>query len=274
MKKLSKMIGIFIVCIGVLFSCYVTKVSADVIIEPNDNFYEKHREECEYVRRTYITNSKDGYVSLYTSPESKTVVSSVENGTPVFITFTYEDENAVTWGVVMDSTLFEGTRGKAAWMNLNDCYVKYDNTSFMEDHENELIHEEISFDFSDYKKNVILWTYPQSGEIRNEIDPTTAYAKDYTKTFDSYYEDDKGQKWIRINYFMKSDGWICVSDPTNTKIKELVQENKEPEIIYPSTNPEVRSQSHYEIIVAFVLTISLIVITAVVIHKVYRKEKH
>lgn len=273
-NKISKAIGMFFVCIGILFLYCKSQVRADLIVEPADNFYEEHSDECEYVKRTYITNSEEGYVNLYVSPESKTVVSSVENGTQVFISFTYEDEDGTVWGVVMDTAYFEGTRVKAAWMNLNECYVKYDHSSFMKDHQAEIIYGELSFDFSDYKKDVILWTYPQSGEISNKLDPSTDYARDYNKTFDSYYEDNKQRKWIRIDYYMTGSGWICASDPTNTKIKEVVQENKEPKIIYPSANSTASEESSYEIIVALILTISLIVGTAAVIHKLYKKEKH
>lgn len=272
MKSISKRIGILFVWISILIACGKANVFADVIVEPQDNFYEEHREECEYISRTYIVNSKEGYVYLFVSPESKKVLGSIENNTEVFIQFIYEGENEVTWGVVMDTSLFKESRAKTAWINLSDCYVKYDQISFLEDHEEELVQEEISFDFSNSSKEVILWTYPQSGEIAGRIDPTSEYAQSSERTYDNYYLDSNNEKWIQINYYMGQKGWVCVTDPSNEKIEEVTSENKEPESIHPTLNEDVPKQFQYEIIVAFILSISLVVITAVVIHKIYKKE--
>ena len=71
---------------------------------------------------------------------------------------------------------------------------------------------------------------------------------------------------------MGQKGWVCVTDPSNEKIEEVTSENKEPESIHPTLNEDVPKQFQYEIIVAFILSISLVVITAVVIHKIYKKE--
>ena len=250
MRKISKIITTLCVCISILIGCGKTKVFADVIVEPQDNFYEEHREECEYISRTYIVNSKEGYVYLFVSPESKKVLGSIGNNTEVFIQFIYEGENEVTWGVVMDTSLFKESRAKTAWINLSDCYVKYDQISFLEDHEEELVQEEISFDFSNSSKEVILWTYPQSGEIAGRIDPTSEYAQSSERTYDNYYLDSNNEKWIQINYYMGQKGWVCVTDPTNEKIEEVVPNNKEPESLYPTLNEDVPEQFHYELIVA------------------------
>ena len=44
--------------------------TADVLIEPSDDFYRTHAEECEYLDRSYTANGKEGYVALYQSPKS------------------------------------------------------------------------------------------------------------------------------------------------------------------------------------------------------------
>ena len=45
-----------------------TTATADVLIEPSDDFYRTHAEECEYLDRSYTANGKEGYVALYQSP--------------------------------------------------------------------------------------------------------------------------------------------------------------------------------------------------------------
>ena len=54
--------------------------TADVLIEPSDDFYRTHAEECEYLDRSYTANGKEGYVALYQSPKSSRQRETVGNG--------------------------------------------------------------------------------------------------------------------------------------------------------------------------------------------------
>ena len=53
-----------------LLALMVTPAFADLIIEPNNSFYERHRDECVYHDRGYIANGEKGYVTVLTAPDS------------------------------------------------------------------------------------------------------------------------------------------------------------------------------------------------------------
>ena len=44
------------------------EVQADLILEPEDQFYQAHADQCEYVDRSYYT---DGSVDLWTAPNGR-----------------------------------------------------------------------------------------------------------------------------------------------------------------------------------------------------------
>ena len=82
------------ICLMVMMTCFLfctISVRADVIWEPQDDFYEKHRSDCTHVGRQFIADGPDGKVILYKSPESVKEVATWENGYKVWISFTYED---------------------------------------------------------------------------------------------------------------------------------------------------------------------------------------
>ena len=51
-----------------LVFCFIlmlpTFAYADAIVGPNDDFYTRHRDECQYLGQRFYANSKDGYVSI------------------------------------------------------------------------------------------------------------------------------------------------------------------------------------------------------------------
>ena len=60
-----------------LWTCLLTLVTllaltpaarADVLWEPDNNFYWKHSDECTYVGRSYYANGPEGFVTLYDAP--------------------------------------------------------------------------------------------------------------------------------------------------------------------------------------------------------------
>ena len=54
---------------------------ADVMWEPyGNNFYEAHRDECQYENRTYLANGPEGYLTLRQRPQSSAEVIYRVNG--------------------------------------------------------------------------------------------------------------------------------------------------------------------------------------------------
>ena len=38
---------------------------ADVLWEPNNSFYERHRDQCEYIGRQFYANGDQGFITLW-----------------------------------------------------------------------------------------------------------------------------------------------------------------------------------------------------------------
>lgn len=62
---------------------------ADVIFEPQNDFYSRHRRDCADLRLNYFANGENGFVSVKKEPGSDSEVTSVENGEIIHIYAVY-----------------------------------------------------------------------------------------------------------------------------------------------------------------------------------------
>jgi len=271
-KKYS--IGV-IVCI-ILMS--LSQVSfADVIYEPNDDFYTKHRNECDYISRSYIVNGQKGSANLYLSPVSDKVVTKLINKILVYISFTYPDKNGVLWGSIelfdeihTDKLKYHG------WIKMKDVQPEYDNQAFCEEHEKEFKKYNGELDNYVIKNPIVLWRYPGS-EIRrgklNEFDSlhTIVYTyKDSNNRLWGYYAFKDADN--RKNQWGYSALWICISDPTNIHLPVI--DYPQPTIIPPTTEAVgqgVKVDHASTLLLIAIPVVVLVVITGLLIKLFWKK---
>lgn len=270
MKQIGKYTSVFILCLLAVCLLQYTNVSADVIVEPKDQFFLEHRNECEQCNRTYLANSEKGYANIYKSPESGVILTYIENQASEFVSYTYRDAAGCLWGYLQYSKELKGNESASGWILLDDFSLKYDSEEFMKDHKDQMIQEKVEFRISEFEQPVMLWTYPHSGEVSCEIDPGTDYAENYSNEYDFYYEDEEGQKWIYISYYMLAKGWICITDPLNNNI--AADETGKVEF-YPSASPTAEQQFQKETVWILLAVVGVVVVTAIAIHHIYRKDK-
>ena len=55
-------------CMLLLVLLFASSAAADVLWEPNDNFYNVSRDECEILGRHFTANSKTGRTTVYNQP--------------------------------------------------------------------------------------------------------------------------------------------------------------------------------------------------------------
>jgi len=192
---------------------------ADVLWEPEDDFYNKHSDECVTVSRIFYANGEDGYVSMKKEPGARREVGKIENGETIYIQFTY-NHNGESWGIA-EFTEPKSERWTSGWTPMDQLQAKYDYISFDEEHSSE--YYSYSDDDTTHEPiDIVLWTWPGSGEIASTLqkewlDPDT----------DSYilngptraYKDSDGREWGFVGYFYGSrNSWICLSDPSNDNI--------------------------------------------------------
>ena len=175
------------------------EVQADLILEPEDQFYQAHADQCEYVDRSYYT---DGSVDLWTAPNGRKK-GSFPADTRLQITHVYTDSQGAQWGVFLEQ--------ESGWILMADVYLDYDSRQFREDHEEEILPGEEQV-LAEGEK-VVFWSYPCSGEnwgteeLQQEL------------KFSEFYTDDQERLWGNVGYYMGSrDFWICLSEPENQEI--------------------------------------------------------
>ncbi|MBE6996021.1 MAG: hypothetical protein E7429_04765 [Ruminococcaceae bacterium] len=202
-------------------------VSADVIWTPDDNFYNTHANQCEYLDRSYYTNGVEGGVVLYEKPGGRDI-AVLENGVALRVSFTYEKDGTV-WGVVE-----YGESRKTGWLDMKDMLLIYDNRSFTEEHEAEFVPYDGSFAelCKSEDRRVIFWSYPGSGQIVADFDHLE---QGYSELLpDPVWTDADGRVWGRIGYYMAARGWVCLSDPANENLPVTERAYD----LHPSAAPE------------------------------------
>lgn len=216
------LLGVFMVALGVfLFS---GKVSADLIWEPMDSFYEENRNACEYVNRAFTTNGPDNMVIVYESPVSDKQIKKLDNGVKLYVSHVYTSPDGVAWGVYEE----EGVTG---WFPMDYMNVVYDGISFEEDFGEQIIAEEGQVDAAYKDGEIYYWSYPGCIE-GNTMKMMGDQMPGYTKV----YVDEQGRKWGFMGYYYGlKRKWICLDAPTadygtlfpeGAAVQEMIAEEK------------------------------------------------
>ena len=263
----------FIVFILLLFLAIPALiVSADVIYEPRNDFYQQNRDKCVYLGRSFYANGDGGSVSVKNEPGDGRELESVKNGEVLEIEYSclYESEY---WGLVYES----------GWVKMDQLLVIYDYISFDEEHQGEFY--QYNGDYAEIKKAgaALAWHWPGSGEpiwTIQDIDTESFYVS-------HAYKDKDGREWGFVTYFYGSRNiWVCISDPMNRNIPAF---NPAPEPVFwksDTTHKEIEESdksktSSYElngsdnftlwIIIGSVA--ALVIVTAVLIMIFWRPNK-
>lgn len=268
----TKIIALLTGCLAAL-AVICTTVAADVIWEPDDDFYRREAENCVHLGRSYTANGGGGSVDVLKSPGSGEKVATVENGNTFFIAFTYTDKDDEKWGVIELSD-----KGGTGWIRMDELLVVYDYISFEEEHKNEFRQWKGGYDGLEAGNDVVFWSYPGSGVITrkdSEID------KDLSISY--VYTDADGRDWGFVGYYYAvRNCWVCISDPANDAIPAF---NAQSDISTPSPGavssettvraeqqePQAAGGPSAEVLL-FVL-VAMVVICTLILLKMFWKKK-
>ena len=216
---MKRMISLLLALIFLL--ALTPAVSADVIVEPQDSFYWEHRGECQYHSRSYYADGPENVAEVYRSPESAAVAERVKNGLELWISYTYQDENGISWGYTEN---YE--ENWSGWVPMDYLLLKYDSISFQEEFSDRITAEEGTLEVSGAE--VRFWNYPGSEDA-------TAFAVegDYLPEYYETFTDDVGRRWGHIGYHMGiRDVWVCLDAPTED-YPTLYAENPPQQVTHP-----------------------------------------
>ena len=105
-------------CIAVFVFGHPLSVSADVIFEPDNNFYGRHSDECSYFNRSCVAGA-DAY--LWDAPNLVTGSQRAQEGEKIYISYVYTDKDGIEWGLAeyLDQ-----------WILMADLYLEYGSPEF------------------------------------------------------------------------------------------------------------------------------------------------
>jgi len=188
-------------------------VFADAIYEPQDDFYYRNRNYCEYLQLNFTANGADGFVSVKQEPGSDNEIIAIENGETIHIYIIY-NHRGESWGLCDRGwTLYTG------WIKMEQLLLVYDYLAFEKEHKDEFYKYNGSYENVINAEKIVFWTYPGSGAVAGIYDEKI----DESIRINSYnlaYKDAEGREWIYAKYFPNgiNNSWICVSDPENEDI--------------------------------------------------------
>lgn len=247
---------------------------ADLIVEPNNDFYTRHKGECVSLNRSFYANGESGSVSLKKEPESKVETALLENGDEIYIMFTYK-HNGEVWGVTQ--IYYEGTtpdKWTNGWVHMNQLLLKYDYISFEEEHQSEFYDYTGEYSILYETDDIVFWTWPGSGEkawiLENEWrNPETD--GNFLKA-SRFYKDADGREWGFFVYvYGNRNSWVCLSDPGNTEISAF-NPPPQPEL-WQSDNTSTSTNGLDIPVLVIVLVAVLVIGTAVLIRIFWKPNK-
>ncbi len=248
--------------IAILALTFALSVSADVIFEPEDNFYTNHSDECKLMERSFVATET---VYSVNEPNSSVIYGKVNSGDEIYISHTYEDNNGIVWGLISFSDV-------SGWIPMGYLEVIYDNTSFAEDYGNEFNAETDNLKISaqDISK-LVFWNYPGSEDCW-EMELWNDSYRDIS--FSHSYTDPDGTVWGYVGYFYGAKGWLRVDAPETTDPGFVLK--KENEALFPGSvlneTNSVENGGLPPIMIAIILVSAVCVVTAALIFVLTRKK--
>jgi len=296
MKKFVILLVTVILCFSGLTAAY-----ADVLWSPVDAYWWLNFDSCTNLGYTYIINGPDGYVPVYADPTQTSPSFYLPNGGEFYIA-AYTKINGRKMGVIQYKTDETGEivhnwgdnveayfsdrddysitweKGSGTgWLDMDMVVKKYDTVSFQEEFEDKLTLGEFEFEPGLEKDTeVYLWAYPGSeapqGTFTIKADNSS---DDKALTFSLLFTDENGFEWGKINYYYGiRNVWICITDPTNDSLP--VREIDYDLIPASDSIPAISSGGVFSAnspYLAIILVAFVVIITAVLIAFLYRKNR-
>lgn len=248
---------------------------ADILWSPMDNqFFDSHHQECEYLGRSYYANGSAGFVTAWEAPGGTYVREQYRNGEVLWVGYTYR-----SWGLV---SRWEDGEEISGWVPMADLYLVYDHISFEEEYGAQF--QDYSGEFADYEgeagEEFCFWEYPYAGEpdtriaITQDMLDALRGSGEQSSYISKVYVDENGRNWGFVNYLYGiRNFWILLDDPTCEnvtasrvpKADELIRSGE----LVPPQEPSMPAQS----LTPYLLVAGVVAATAVLLAVFYGKRK-
>jgi len=246
---------------------------ADLIVEPENDFYRQHQSRIIYLGRSFVANGEGGSVPIKKEPSAKSEVANLQNGE-----VTYMQYSCLFDGDFWGFTTYVGDKagGKSGWVKLSQMLVLYDYVAFEEDHFDELYLYNGDYAAIKETRAAIAWPWPGSDaplwtiEDLNMENFRVAYA----------YRDAEDREWGFVTYLYGSRNiWLCLSDPLNRDMPVFNPAPEpgewESETFHIDIRQYIDEQENESsiIVIIVVLVIALVTGTAILIRVAWKPNK-
>ena len=239
---------------------------ADVLWEPDNNFYAKHYDQCEYIGRQFYANGDEGFITLWDAPGGTRVVHQFPNGYTLWVYYQYEDwVCAVVWG---DEGEISG------WAPIEDFALKYDYLCFAEEYGDQIHPYDGQFkDYDGGAAEIVFYEYPGAPEPKDVwaaaevLDQLTGTEGSY---IDSVFTDEEGRTWGYVVYLFGSRNlWFCLDEPEGRDFP--ARQVGTPELT-EAREPTLPVRGYIPYLLSGVLVIAVVAAAAVLLAR--RKKKN
>jgi len=238
---IKRVFAFFAVC---LLLAPALAAQADLIYEPENDFYEQHSSEILYLGRSFMANGADGFAQVRKEPGASSVIAELQNGEATYFQYS----------CLYDGDFWGYTSAYSGWVMMDQLLVLYDYISFEEEHLAKFY--SYGGDYGEIRKEAAAIAWPWPGA---EAPLWTFEDLDVENFWVSHaYTDDYGREWGFVTYLYGYRSiWICLSDPLN---RGLAAQSPAPE-------PEqwVSDTEHTEIAVAGGLSPEVAILAIIIV---------
>ena len=178
---------------------------ADMLLEPEDDFYRQHQSRIIYLGRSFAASGEGGSVPVKRYPGAVGDAATLQNGIIAYMQYS----------CLYDGDFWGFTSEYAGWVKLEQMLVLYDYVAFEEDHFGELYL--YSGDYARIKETgaAIAWPWPGADAPIWTVEGLDADSFRVTYA----YMDEEGREWGFVTYLYGNRYiWVCLSDPLNRDI--------------------------------------------------------
>ena len=239
--------------------------AADVIWEPDDAFYSRHRNDCTYENRGYELAGYGDSVQLWSAPDGR-VQEELPNGIRGTVQFRWSGGDT-EWGYIYG---LSGDWEKGGWIPMDDLSLVYDSQEFMTDHADKIVNgDPVPAEFS----SAMLYSYP-GGPAAYVLNEDARYMP-FSDVFSTVYTDEDGLRWGHIGYYMGTrDYWVCLDDPMNEHLDTgVVPCAPSAAQLRGAPTVEPGARQALPLILAAVLVVVVVAVTVFLLHKLRPRKK-
>jgi hypothetical protein len=237
---------------------------ADLIVEPDNDFYEQHKGQIIFLGRSFVANGEDGSVPVRMEPGSKNDIAKLQNG----------DATYINYSCLYGGNFWGFTFEYSGWIKMEQMLVLYDYIAFEEDHLDDFYSYDGDYAGIKANRSAIAWPWPGC-----DAPLWTFEDLDAENFWVSYaYSDEDGREWGFVSYLYGSRNiWFCLSDPLNRDIPVFNPTPEPAPWVSETKHVDIKQDTPENEFPALILIIALVIVlvagTAILIKILWKPNR-